>query len=140
ARSGRAPAVPTTSCASCVLLGPLRCGRDGIGAGRLRRDRRTRQHAPVRKSCVLILVLLGCVTRTFPCGLPRSDLDGADAFLVRRTLGRLRVTSVIVPQEDGTVLDFSYDEREPLARDVIAEVAVRRPYRGESMPCETLRA
>jgi hypothetical protein len=41
---------------------------------------------------------------TFPCGLPRSDLDGAAAFLVRRTLGRLRVTSVIVPQDAGTVL------------------------------------
>jgi hypothetical protein len=76
---------------------------------------------------------------TFPCGLPSHELDGAAAFLVRRTLGRVRVASVIVPQDDGSVLDFSYEESEPRARDVVARVGIRHARRGEPIPCETLR-
>jgi len=75
---------------------------------------------------------------TFPCGLPASDFHGAAAFLVRRTLGRVRATSLVVPQEDGTVLDFTYPEGESLAREVVEKIAVRHPLRGP-IACESSR-
>jgi len=76
---------------------------------------------------------------TIACGIPRSDRNGAPAFLIRRTLRSRRVVTLLFPQDDGTVLDFSYDESEERAHTMVASVSVRRPLH-ERFRCETLRS
>jgi len=83
---------------------------------------------------------------SFPCGIPEVEMNGAPAFYVRRTLRAFRpqsqpmVASVIFPQEDGTVLEFSYEEANEAARALVAKIDVRHPRRERSVPCEVLRS
>ena len=83
---------------------------------------------------------------TFPCGMPEVEINGAPAFIVRRTLpGHPHdpapvIASVIFPLGDAKVLEFSYLETEKLAGDLVSAVKIRNPRRGSGPPCETMRA
>jgi hypothetical protein len=80
---------------------------------------------------------------TFPCGVPAVERNGARGFVVRRTVGNWRsqptVASILFPQEDGIVLDFSYEEANDAARALLAKVTVRQPPRDRAVPCEVVR-
>jgi len=79
---------------------------------------------------------------TFPCGMPEIDVNGTKAFFVRRT-NYLRpetiIASLIFPQDEGRVLEFSYLEKDERARALVTtvKVATRDERRA---PCEVVRS
>jgi len=81
---------------------------------------------------------------TIPCGIRLTEHRGAPAFLVRRTLQDRRIdqpviASLLFPQDDGTVLDFTYLEREERARAIVASATVKRSLLDRPFRCESLR-
>ena len=83
---------------------------------------------------------------TVPCGIPEVRINGAPAILVRRTLGNWRsqaqpvIASTLFAQEDGTVLDFTYEETNEAARALVSKLEIRRPRTDPPAPCEATRS
>jgi len=83
---------------------------------------------------------------TVPCGVPEVRINGAPAIVVRRTLGNFRsqsqpvIASTLFAQEDGTVLDFTYEEANEAARAIVSRLEIRRPRTDPPKPCEAMRS
>ncbi|MFL5444643.1 MAG: hypothetical protein ACJ78W_09010 [Myxococcales bacterium] len=83
---------------------------------------------------------------TVPCGVPEVRINGAPAIVVKRTLGNFRsqsqpvIASTLFAQEDGTVLDFTYEETNEAARAIVSNLAIRHPRTDPPKPCEAMRS
>jgi hypothetical protein len=69
---------------------------------------------------------------TFPCGVPEIEINGAPAYLVRRTLNAPHI-------EPPPVIEFSYLESDQLAREMVSSVKVRTPRPSRAPACEVVR-